>query len=126
MFDITQAACEDIIDVRDIIERFEELEQLQEDGEYTEAPDCELSCLRELLEDLVGRDGDEQWRGDWYPVTLVNESYFAEYSQELLEDCGEIPRDLPSYIVIDWEATADNLKGDYTTIEIDGCTFYCR
>jgi predicted nuclease with TOPRIM domain len=57
---------------------------------------------------------------------LVNESYFVDYAREMLEDCGEIPRKMPWYIEIDWEATAENIKSDYSEIEIDGQTYLYR
>jgi hypothetical protein len=116
----------DIIDVRDIIERVEELEELQEQGEYLETPDCEMTSLRALLADLAGNGGDEQWRGDWYPVTLIRDSHFTDYAQELCEDIGDVPRDLPHYIAIDWEVTARNIRMDYTPTEINGVTYWYR
>jgi len=112
----------DIIDVRDIIERVKQLR--------TYAPDpndvYEHMTLRSILADLVGYGGDEKWEGDWYPVTLVRDSYFTTYARELLEDCGTIPRDLPSWVEIDWDATARNVRMDYTAIEIDGTTYWYR
>ena len=38
-----------------------------------------------------------------------------DFVQDLLEACGDIPRDLPSYICIDWEATARNIMFDYVS-----------
>jgi hypothetical protein len=96
----------DIIDVRDIIERFEELEQL------TEGQEEEFGALMSLLDNLENNGGDEQWRGDWYPITLIRESHFTDYTREMLEDCGTIPRDLPAWVHIDWEATAREVKMD--------------
>ena len=124
--DITTLSSEDIIDVRDIIERVEELETLNDDMAASEAEDEELRTLQTILADLKGYGGDEQWRGDWYPVTLIRESYFVDYVQELLEDCGEIPRNLPHYIHIDWERTARDVRVDYSTVEIDGVTYLYR
>ncbi len=43
---------------------------------------------------------------------------------ELLEECGDIPRDLPSYLTI--TVDYDALKQDYTTIDFDGVTFLIR
>lgn len=112
----------DIIDVRDIIARYEELEDAV-DG----LPDAEERyLLASILSSLVGYGGDEQWRGDWYPVTLVRDSYFTTYARELLEECGTIPRDLPSWIEIDWEATARNVRIDYTPVDINGRTYWYR
>ncbi|MBB6370760.1 antirestriction protein ArdA [Chryseobacterium shigense] len=49
----------------------------------------------------------------------LSNSYYGEYSsdedfaQEILEQEGSIPENLPSYICIDWEATARHLMYDY-------------
>jgi antirestriction protein len=112
----------DTIDVRDIIARYEQLQQsLPMSGDVEE-----FEQLGDILEELKGQGGDEQWRGDWYPVTLISEVYFVEYAQELCQDIGAIPDDFPSYIEIDWEVTARNIQMDYTEVEIDGTTYYFR
>lgn len=47
-----------------------------------------------------------------------------EFTRELLEEAGDISKDLPSYVVIDYQATWDrNLRHDffeYRVIDIDG------
>jgi hypothetical protein len=124
----------DIIDVRDIIARFEDVEsQLEGLSSIEEAITQglqdeweEMGVLGTLLEDLAGGGGDEQWRGDWYPVTLIRESYFVDYVQELLEDCGTIPKDLPHYVHIDWESTARDIRTDYSGAEFHGVTYWYR
>lgn len=45
-----------------------------------------------------------------------------EFVQDLLEGTGDIPKDMPSYIHIDWEWTAREIMMDYN--EQDG--FYFR
>lgn len=114
----------DVIDVRDIIARIEELEEEQP----IESDDdlAELDALKEVMEELKGQGGDEQWDGDWYPVKLIRDSYFEGYAQELVEDIGNMPNGIPNYIVIDWEATARNIQQDYTSIEIEGVTYWFR
>lgn len=108
----------DVIDVRDIIARFEELE---------ESGDCELSELRKLLAELEGTGGDEQWRGDWYPVTLIRDSYFKSYAQDLAEDIGAIDRDSKwPHNCIDWDHAARELQYDYTGVDVAGVTYYTR
>ena len=37
----------------------------------------------------------------------------AEFAQQIAEDCGDVPRNMPSWIDIDWEASWDNLSYDY-------------
>lgn len=50
----------------------------------------------------------------------VNDSYCGEYSsdqeftQEILEETGDISSELPSYIHIDWERTARDIMMDYS------------
>ena len=38
----------------------------------------------------------------------------AEFAQNIAEDCGDVPRNMPSWIEIDWKASWDNLSYDYT------------
>ncbi len=44
----------------------------------------------------------------------------------LLEAIGTIPRDLPHWVHIDWEATAREVKVDYSEVSIDGVTYFYR
>ena len=84
----------------------------------------EQQTLESLLEELKGNGWDEQWEGDWYPVTLIRDSHFEESMDELLEDIGELPKDLPSYlsITVDYRA----LQQDYSTVDYDGVTYWYR
>ena len=123
---------DDIIDVRDIIERIAELESLKDDheaepdgGHWSDEDAQELRTLTDIMDDLKGYGGDEQWRGDWYPVTLIRESYFTDYAEELVRDCYDL-KGLPDFVHIDWEATAREVQIDYSTVEIDGVTFFYR
>lgn len=123
---------DDIIDVRDIIERIEELESLKDDheaepdgGHWSDEDAQELQTLTDIMDDLKGYGGDEQWRGDWYPVTLIRESYFTDYAEELVRDCYDL-KGLPDFVHVDWEATAREVQIDYSTVEIDGVTFFYR
>ena len=136
----------DIIDVRDIISRVEELEcerdsynpdpdkpiigvktQARKWAKASEEDAAELATLTELLSDLRGNGGDEKWRGDWYPVTLIRDSYFEDYAQSLAEDIGAIDANAswPNNF-IDWDAAADALKQDYTTVEYEDVTYWTR
>ena len=128
---------DDVIDSRDVIARIEQLEVLRQPGPVdTGNPDdedrsqddlfAELARLEAFMSEMEGRGGDEQWRGAWYPVTIIRDSYFVDYCQELCADIGDIPRDMPAYLVIDWEATARNIQQDYTSVEFDGVTYWVR
>lgn len=83
--------------------------------------------LKELLEELCGAGGDEQWEGDWYPGSLIRDSHFEDYAQELAEDIGAIPSDNKwPCTCIDWEQAARELQQDYSSVEYDGITFWYR
>lgn len=144
MMQTTELNTQDIIDVRDIIERVEELENERDnytaknrDGYQTmigadwhgDNPQNaqELETLQAILEELKGMGGDEQWRGDWYPLQLIRESHFTDYAQQLAEDCGMVNSNAkwPNNC-IDWELAARDLKVDYSIVEIDGVTYYFR
>jgi hypothetical protein len=126
---------DDMIDVRDIIDRVEHLEQLRQPGPVDLGDDsdtdqdtlfAELATLEWLLSDLRGNGGDHKWRGDWYPVSLISDRYFVDAMKDLVEDIGDLPKGLPSYLVIDWDATARNLRIDYSETEFDGTTYLYR
>lgn len=82
--------------------------------------DEELYHLKKLADQLEGY-------GDWeHGETLIRYDYFTEYVEDLLKDCGDLPKDIPWYIKIDWEETARNIKMDYTEGDFDGVTYYMR
>ncbi|MCK5608943.1 antirestriction protein ArdA [Candidatus Pacearchaeota archaeon] len=56
---------------------------------------------------------DEAYNGAW--------SSDENFVQQLLEDTGCIPSDLPGYVHIDWESTARDIMMDYC--EHDGHYF---
>ena len=37
----------------------------------------------------------------------------AEFAQQIAEDCGDVPRNMSSWIEIDWEKSWDNLDYDF-------------
>ena len=85
----------------------------------------QLQDLRDELQPLL----DLKYEGipDWnYGATLIPESDWEEYVEDLLKDCGYISNDVPWWIVIDWAATADNVAADYSTVDYDGDTYYYR
>ena len=110
---------EDVIDSRDVIERIDELENIDE-ADLDDAEKDELTALKALAEQCEGS-------GDWeYGEALIRRSYWVEYVKELLEDAGDIPKDTPWYIAIDWDKTADNIEADYTTVDFDGVEYLIR
>lgn len=132
---------DDMIDSRDVIDRIAEMESEavsryangREDlsyGELANLDHCayldedeaaELRALRELAEQGEGL-------ADWqHGETLIRDSYFTEYAQELAEDIGAVKSDAgwPAYC-IDWERAARDLQMDYTSLEFDGVTYWAR
>lgn len=115
----------DVFDIREVIARYEELEP-EEYGRDAD-DDSEFAAIHEFLDEVKGYGGDEQWRGDWYPVSFIRESYFEEYAQELAEDIGAVNKNAtwPNNH-IDWEAAAKDLLQGYSSVEISGVTYYYR
>ena len=103
-----------ILDTRDLNKRLDELEGMDElDTEEKE----ELKELKNLKEEVSEwRDGNQ----------LIPENDFVRYCQDLCEEIGDLPKDLPAYIVVDWEKTSDNIRQDYSEIEYQGETYLYR
>lgn len=140
---------DDIIDSRDIIERIEELRKERDAfevvaelpvadladpalavndrpaqswaDEYSDEAQ-ELKTLEALQEEAEGYAPD--WR---HGATLIRDSYFERYAQDLAEDIGAIQKDLAwPACHIDWKAAADALKMDYTEVDFDGEAYWVR
>lgn len=119
------------IDSRDIIERIEALENereslLYENGggmsqdEFDNSDEGkELETLKELEEEC------KQYSADWeYGETLIHRDYFADYMDEMVEECYQLPKDLPYWmnITIDYDA----LEQDYYSVYFDGEEYLIR
>ena len=102
---------------------FEDAEELLTDTEDTLKEFKESDEFEELEELRIMVNEIPEWQ---YGATLINEDYWEEYVEEMLKDIGDIPSDLPNYLVINWESTAENIKADYSEIEYDGETYYYR
>ena len=135
---------QDVIDSRDVMERLEELQaerdELLNESEDEEKTKDEIEEAKKALTEWDEENGEElealqkleeeaSGAADWqYGETLIRESYFTEYCEELCKDIGDIPKDLPWYIAdnIDWDGVADAIKADYTEVDFDGVTYYMR
>lgn len=128
MFDMNQ----DYFDSRDVIERIEELEALEEifldpesseddKAEWTRELDDELGQLRKFAEEV----GSSEWP---HGMTFIADHHFIDYTEETCKDLGYVSDDLPGFIAsnINWKGVADELRGDYTGYELDGNTYYAR
>ena len=130
---------EDTFDSREVIERIDELTSEFVDATDSDPADTmsiddwalglceddatELVALIELREACGDYMGTNEWEDG---ETFIHEDYFTAYCMEMLTDIGYLPADLPSWIVIDEDETADNMKEDYTAFEFMGSTYYAR
>lgn len=136
------------LDTRDLAEKREELKQQILDSFLETFPQYE--DMTSSYEDIrLGMEEEiEEWENDWseeieeieeindiedqigsefqYGCTLVAEQDFEDYAQELCKDYDYIAKDFPSWIEIDWKATADNIAMDYITVEYKGTTYLGR
>lgn len=114
----------DIIDSRDIIKRLDELEAREgdEDDSLDEDETDELSKLREFADEASGYADD--WR---YGATLILDRHFTTYAEEFANDIGAIDSNATWPLNhIDWDAAANDLKGDYTEVSINGYDYWVR
>ena len=147
---------EEVLDSRDIIDRCQDLirQHLNDYNSYLldkaadEGDDGVMELEAEdaihdedFMEWIKDQKDDEiqemgvliyLWRecedfADWsYGEQLIRDDYFTDYARQLLEECGDIPKNIPWYIAVDWEKTADNLKVDYTYIDFMGHQYWIR
>lgn len=148
---------DDVIDSRDVIARIEELESeradlaeavseaetdVNEAATEDDAEDAQTAHADAVTALATWHESDEgqelktlkaladqcEGYGDWdYGETLIRESYFQSYAQELAEDCGMISKDLAwPCTCIDWEQACRELKMDYTEVDFDGVSYFMR
>ena len=74
-----------------------------------ETDDDRREAMGEYLDDMGANDlsdFDEAYQGQW--------DSGAAFAEQIAEDLGDIPKDMPDWIVIDWEASWNaNLRHDY-------------
>jgi len=126
------------LDTRDLQARLEELEGEREDlqgkvndaeeGEEKQTAQEELDVWdAENLEELEALQDLKDEVSEWDDGnTLIPEEDWIDYVQELLIDIGDLPRNIPWYIEIDWDRTAENIAQDYGTVDYLGTTYYYR
>jgi hypothetical protein len=109
--DITQEDCDfeihiDDGDLEDLgISNSDELYEFC-DIFYSDNNSYEVEVFQAAYEcDIPFEDIDEMYQGQW-----DDDETFV---MRLLEDTGMIPSDLPNFIRIDWETTAENVMDDY-------------
>lgn len=68
-----------------------------------------------------------RWHANQVDPTLIAESDFEEYAEQLAEDIGAINSDAAWPVrCIDWEQAASELAMDYSSIKYDGTDYYYR
>ena len=119
--------------IEDLETEIDDLLDDEEDGNIEEV--YRLEKNREVLKDSISYELEEleelrqireevpEW---YYGNTLISEDEWVAYVEELLKDCGDLPNDIPWYIEIDWEKTAENVAVDYSKAEYKGHTYYYR
>lgn len=115
-----------VFDSRDIIARRDELENemnTESENAFDNEDDAEeYRMLTEFIEEAEGYSEDFA-----YGTTFIRDDYFEEYAEELADEMGVIDRDAEWPLNhIDWEAAADQLREDYTEIEINGNSYWYR
>jgi hypothetical protein len=126
----------DVRDLGDIAETEYDLVTDREadgDGRLAEAALDTLDALQSMLNDLgMGyvpyAEVADKLRGLAATTnpTLYAAGFFVEAMKEYVEDIGDLPSELPSYVVIDWEATAAGLREGYSSVYLDGNEYLIR
>lgn len=90
--------------------------------EWAEGDDAqELKVLKALAEEAGGAS-------DWvHGESLIRDSYFEEYAEQLAADIGAIDRNARWPVnCIDWAKAAGELQSDYTSVDFDSVTYWIR
>ena len=106
-------------DFEDILFEEEEIQSWKEDwlDEIEEITDIEK--LEDEVNDYAGDNFEDG-------VYLIEQDDFTDFVEQDLEDCGYIPKDFPTWIEIDWEVTAENVRQDYSEVEFRGTAYLFR
>lgn len=135
---------DDVIDSRDVIARIEELTEERDAFRYVvndeDAAAEDKAKAAADLEEWEDDNGDELkalttlakeaegYAPDWrHGESLIRDSYFKTYAQELAEDTGAIKADAtwPNNC-INWDQAARELQMDYTAVDFAGVTYWIR
>lgn len=81
---------------------------------------------KKAIEDQTGYDFDELAENE---PTMIPDYGFKAYAEELAYDIGMIDQQFANNwpaTHIDWKAAAEDLKYDYTNVEVDGVEYWFR
>ncbi|KKS05289.1 MAG: hypothetical protein UU59_C0051G0009 [candidate division WWE3 bacterium GW2011_GWE1_41_27] len=100
------------------------MDEAQEDFEAAQADLA--TWIEENQEELDELNGLEKEVSEWmHGNTMIPESEWVSYVQDLADDLGAVG-DSHSWLVIDWEATADGVRMDYHEVKYQGVTYLVR
>ena len=103
----------------DILFEVEEIQSWKEGFEDELKEIEEIDTLEDEINSYAGDNFDDG-------VYLIDADDFEDFVEQDLEDLGYIPKDFPTWIEIDWKATANNVQQDYTEVEFRGTTYLYR
>lgn len=140
---------DNIIDSRDVIKAFEDLnneyetlcETLKESYEEWEGEKDKdaIKDIKDAVAALEEWSDYDDWKelkdlveeaegyGDWkYGETMILDSYFEDYARELADDIGAVKGEGWPNHCIDWKQAADELKMDYTSVSFGDYEYWIR
>ena len=105
--------CWEYNDMCDFIENHSEEEFVHHYETYNRlCEDYGQNLVDEFIEDFdvsTIENFEDMYQGQW--------DSGGQFAKSICEDCGDIPRNVPSWIEIDWQKTWDNaLSYDYTEL----------
>ena len=102
----------------------------EEDDDHYEDYEDEFNTFRDAWADELQEirnideiESDIGSREFQYGITLIPVDDFEEYVQDYVRELYNMS-DIPSWIEIDWDATAHNLSSDFSSVEYDGDSYY--
>src|SRR5208283_4356595 len=113
--DTSALSAEDIDDLKQLVtEAKGELEDWDASEDSTE-----LATLQTLAD-----EGISEWEDG---ATLIRDSYFEQYAEELADDIGAIDKNAGWPLTcIDWTKAAEQLQQDYSSVDYDGVDYWVR
>lgn len=126
-----------------LLQEVEEASNSYTDGPWVYAPADKRSRYYEALDAVDEWDASDEagelrvlkalaaeasdYADDWeHGETLIRDTYFKEYAQDLAEECGFENSDQWPARCIDWDLAARELQMDYSAVEFDGVTYWIR
>lgn len=113
MYDINYQA--NTLNPENLLKRLKYLENQLEENEDEFFDYDELNELYEYV-DILKQLAENS-------TVLINSSYLKEYIKNNLQESGVLGN-IPKFLVIDWESTANDMLGDFSEIDLNGEYFY--